>query len=33
MPETKSTRNSGEDWTEEDLQQLREFAEATLRPG
>jgi hypothetical protein len=33
MPETTSTRNSGEDWTEEDLQKLRELAEGNTPTG
>jgi hypothetical protein len=31
MAETRSTGNSGEEWTDDDVQQLRELAEGTRR--
>jgi hypothetical protein len=33
MAETKSTRNSGEEWTDDDVQQLRELAEGNTPVG
>ncbi|ONI76754.1 hypothetical protein BWI15_05565 [Kribbella sp. ALI-6-A] len=33
MAETKSTRNSGQEWTDDDVQQLRELAEGNTPVG
>jgi hypothetical protein len=33
MTEAKSTRNSGEEWTDDDIQQLRELAEGNTPTG
>jgi hypothetical protein len=33
MAETKSTRNSGQEWTDEDVQALRELAEGNTPVG